>query len=201
MPLFTFISRCPAGFVGPRCEGDVNECLSSPCSKEGTQACVQLINNYRCDCIPGWTGMYKTCSNWICDRFDTEEKWNFESIESPFILSLLSLGKHCEHRFSFCDPNPCQHNGLCSNGNYGAQCECPEGRSGDRCQLSSSACHSNPCKNGGSCEPLKNGFICDCIAGVQGESWSDKHVARDDLLFFAFSRCSLQFAWPMEVGN
>ena len=39
--------QCPPGYVGPRCEGDVNECLSNPCSQLGTQSCVQLVNNYR----------------------------------------------------------------------------------------------------------------------------------------------------------
>ena len=39
--------QCPAGYVGPRCEGDVNECLSNPCSELGTQSCVQLVNDYR----------------------------------------------------------------------------------------------------------------------------------------------------------
>ena len=28
---------CPPGFVGERCEGDVNECLSNPCDACGTQ--------------------------------------------------------------------------------------------------------------------------------------------------------------------
>ncbi len=38
---------CPLGYVGARCEGDVNECLSDPCTGPGVQDCVQLINNYR----------------------------------------------------------------------------------------------------------------------------------------------------------
>lgn len=45
--------RCPPGFVGPRCEGDINECLSNPCSPVGTLDCVQLVNNYDCNCKPG----------------------------------------------------------------------------------------------------------------------------------------------------
>lgn len=48
-----FECKCPAGFVGPRCEGDINECLSNPCSFIGTQDCVQLVNDYQCNCKPG----------------------------------------------------------------------------------------------------------------------------------------------------
>lgn len=47
---------CPAGYVGERCEGDVNECLSSPCDPHGTHSCVQLTNNYHCECRTGYTG-------------------------------------------------------------------------------------------------------------------------------------------------
>lgn len=36
--------------------GDVNECLSNPCNSQGTADCVQLINDYRCECKPGHTG-------------------------------------------------------------------------------------------------------------------------------------------------
>lgn len=47
---------CPAGYVGERCEGDVNECLSNPCDPRGTHSCTQLTNNYRCECRTGYTG-------------------------------------------------------------------------------------------------------------------------------------------------
>lgn len=47
---------CPPGYVGERCEGDVNECLSNPCDARGTQNCIQLTNNYHCECRTGYTG-------------------------------------------------------------------------------------------------------------------------------------------------
>ena len=33
-----------------------------------------------------------------------------------------------------CEPNPCQHNGRCSDFNGIATCECEERYSGDKCQ-------------------------------------------------------------------
>lgn len=49
------------GDILQKCEGDVNECLSNPCSAAGTQACVQLVNDFRCDCLPGFAGH-------LCDK-------------------------------------------------------------------------------------------------------------------------------------
>lgn len=46
---------CPPGFVGPRCETNINECNSIPCKNHGL--CIDGPNNYTCDCShTGYTG-------------------------------------------------------------------------------------------------------------------------------------------------
>ena len=48
---------CPSGFQlipeSGRC-ADINECASNPCLNEAT--CQDGINNYTCNCLPGFTG-------------------------------------------------------------------------------------------------------------------------------------------------
>ena len=47
-----------AGFVGPTCLINVDDCEMRPCANGGH--CTDLINDFLCQCEPGWTG--KDCS-------------------------------------------------------------------------------------------------------------------------------------------
>ena len=49
-----FECLCPLGYVGDRCEEDVNECSSNPCLNQAL--CVDLVGSFRClgcACLPG----------------------------------------------------------------------------------------------------------------------------------------------------
>ena len=52
-PSDEFQCNCPAGFAGPVCEENINECLASECVNG---KCRDGVNSYTCDCKPGWTG-------------------------------------------------------------------------------------------------------------------------------------------------
>lgn len=45
---------CLAGFTGLTCEGDINECISTPCSNNST--CINIPGSFTCDCLPGYEG-------------------------------------------------------------------------------------------------------------------------------------------------
>ena len=47
----SFRCDCQVGFVGERCEINVDECASSPCLNDGT--CLDDIGLFRCACIAG----------------------------------------------------------------------------------------------------------------------------------------------------
>jgi hypothetical protein len=54
--------QCLAGYSGPRCETELNECASNPCVNGGK--CNNLINKYTCTCPSGFEGL-KCESKWI----------------------------------------------------------------------------------------------------------------------------------------
>lgn len=52
----SFHCSCLAGFTGPRCALEINECQSNPCKNGGT--CTDYVNSYTCTCRPGFTGIH-----------------------------------------------------------------------------------------------------------------------------------------------
>lgn len=66
--MMAYRCNCPPGFDGMRCENDIDECSSSPCSNGGT--CEDEINGYQCICT---------------DRY--EGKWNYY----PFSYLIIRL--------------------------------------------------------------------------------------------------------------
>lgn len=54
-----FFCECLAGFRGPKCEEDINECASNPC-KNGAN-CTDCVNSYTCTCPSGFSGIH--CEN------------------------------------------------------------------------------------------------------------------------------------------
>uniref|UniRef100_A0A803THD6 EGF-like domain-containing protein n=1 Tax=Anolis carolinensis TaxID=28377 RepID=A0A803THD6_ANOCA len=136
---------CLPGFVGERCEGDVNECLSNPCDMRGTQNCVQRINDYECECRPGYTGeSHGTLSHlrlidyllWCCSQ----------GLD----------GATCENDLRSCGALRCLNGGTCVSTQKSSKCLCRPGFTGPECEFpSSSPCHSSPCYNQGTCQFAK----------------------------------------------
>ena len=65
-----FVCSCYAGFDGPNCERDIDECASHPChnggicthsNTTGTTGATVPPGRFRCECEPGWEGVH--CDN------------------------------------------------------------------------------------------------------------------------------------------
>lgn len=64
---FDFRCVCRLGFTDRLCLTPTNHaCMSSPCRNGGTCHLIAL-NAYRCDCPPGWSGMYGNVQNLFRD--------------------------------------------------------------------------------------------------------------------------------------
>ncbi|UYV79228.1 SLIT2 [Cordylochernes scorpioides] len=46
--------HCPVGFEGDRCEVNIDDCFENKCEHNST--CVDLVQEYSCQCTPGYTG-------------------------------------------------------------------------------------------------------------------------------------------------
>lgn len=59
----SFQCQCGRGYAGPRCEIDINECLSMPCQNDAT--CLDRIGEFTCICMPGikaWLVVNYSCT-------------------------------------------------------------------------------------------------------------------------------------------
>jgi len=62
-----------------------------------------------------------------------------------------------------CDPNPCQHGGVCTSDGVKADCDCADGYEGLMCEDEIDECDPNPCAHGERCTDLVADFKCDCM--------------------------------------
>lgn len=61
-----FNCTCPAGFMGTRCEYDIDECLEKPCENGGS--CFNNPGGFLCHCSEGFSGLRCSIADNECQR-------------------------------------------------------------------------------------------------------------------------------------
>lgn len=72
---------CEAGYSGPTCSTNIDDCASDPCQNSGT--CIDGIADYACDCTPLFTG--KNC-----------DLPRFELIDEPRATAVFAVGANSD---------------------------------------------------------------------------------------------------------
>ena len=169
-----FTCSCPQGYNGTRCQIDVNECLSKPCSVQGTSRCIDGPGNFSCVCLPEYTGHR-------CDKF-LDRCASQPCLNGGLCINLYGgytcvcpagyRGKNCQDVLNQCSYiEPCKNNATCERSgdflsNY--TCHCKPGWTGRNCTQDFNECASNPCLNGATCQNLFNKYVCNCDIGWNG---------------------------------
>uniref|UniRef100_A0A452SNF0 Neurogenic locus notch homolog protein 1 n=1 Tax=Ursus americanus TaxID=9643 RepID=A0A452SNF0_URSAM len=165
--LGSFECQCLQGYTGPRCEIDVNECISNPCQNDAT--CLDQIGEFQCICMPGFTG--HLCQYDVDECASTPCKNGAKCLDGPNTYTCVCTegytGPHCEVDINECDPDPC-HYGVCKDGVATFTCLCRPGYTGHHCESNINECHSQPCRHGGTCQDRDNAYLCSCLKGTTG---------------------------------
>jgi hypothetical protein len=177
-----------AGFGGPECEAETDECLSAPCGPNGE--CTDLMLAFVCVCEHGWNGDHCEHSINPCSR---QEVSGCDPINA--VCTHIGPGMHtcdCLSGFETRDNGhtctdidecavtwrvvngvavqaaPCQNGATCINGLDEFRCTCAAGYEGVVCEQDLNECVSRPCLNGAQCFDGVDEYRCTCRSGYDG---------------------------------
>lgn len=127
-----FTCACNAGYTGPTCGNNPDDCATSPC--QNGASCQDGLDSYVCACQPGFTGQIcetnaDECSPSPCANGGT----CMDGVNSfSCVCAAAFMGAMCEALAPTpCSPNPCMHNGMCeATGGDSFTCICEVGWQG-----------------------------------------------------------------------
>lgn len=162
-------------------EPDIDECEPQPCKNGAT--CIDLVNEYQCSCVPGFTGHdcetnIDECANNPCQNGECMDMINAFYCLCPDGLT----GTLCETMINGCpsyncndDPSdlcssgPCHNNATCESGDGWFRCICSIGFDGPDCRININECASQPCTEGSTCIDGIGAFSCICPPNRRGK--------------------------------
>lgn len=211
-----FICQCPPGYAGKRCEKEIDECDSSkskqnynrfvgdlhfqhfqtnlskfsssdPCQHGGI--CIDGLNSYTCNCMPGFTGT--NCETNIDDCIANPCRNGGSCIDLvngyKCVCKIPYSGRNCDYKMDPCQPNRCHNNAKCipTLNFQDFSCTCPIGYTGRLCDQDINECtQAATCRNGATCKNLPGSYECLCAKGYEGR---DCTINTDDCASFPCS--------------
>jgi ferredoxin-NADP reductase len=164
---------CAAGWEGPDCDSNVDECLSSPCANGGV--CLDAIDAYTCSCASGFSS---TASGPDCST-DINECYSQPCLHGGSCADAVDSytcrcgtgweGDNCAVDIDDCASSPCENAGQCTDRRDAYSCSCPPGWSGDNCAENIDECASQPCLHG-RCRDGVAAYTCSCAVGWEGDN-------------------------------
>ncbi|XP_070201910.1 uncharacterized protein [Littorina saxatilis] len=166
---------CPSDTTAPICQDAFDQCSigNTPCSRYGTNRCLDYYRGYSCVCLPGYYGVNCTEGQTNCASYPCRHGGTCTDSGSSYFCTCVDgfEGPTCERLRDFCSSGPCANGGTCVNTDTGTVCNCQAGYRGDRCELPYNMCSvANPCTVSGSVctTDTNNKATCTCPTGYQG---------------------------------
>uniref|UniRef100_A0A0L8GNU4 EGF-like domain-containing protein n=1 Tax=Octopus bimaculoides TaxID=37653 RepID=A0A0L8GNU4_OCTBM len=160
--------------------------------------CVNLVNDYRCQCRPGFTGRHCDAAINGCHSLPCLNGGVCYDLNDGFRCECPSgyVGLQCQIAINSCQQNPCRSGSTCYDMRGDFYCHCQPGFEGKTCEKKKKICpngscevidqctisvpsnrtsgevrsiSSNICGKHGICRSQAgSGFVCECQSGYQG---------------------------------
>jgi len=179
---WTYINECNAVLTEQECSRhNVSfDWTTGQCKTGGGWECYEVLddNSGSSDCSnwSEWGQCSESCGLGFRERICNDIVVQWKNLKKTEKCQMRD--NHCERISDIddCEPNPCQHGGICVDGNLQYTCNCASGYGGDNCEIIIPVinnCDPNPCQNGGICEDGINTHFCNCEPGFAGYNCED----------------------------
>lgn len=110
--------------------------MGNPCLNGGS--CSDLVNSFRCNCVPGFTGALCQTNVDDCLTKPCANGGQCHDLINDFKCTCKPgfAGKDCSSEINECATHPCLNGGTCSERVNAYECVCPRGFFGQRCEKS-----------------------------------------------------------------